>query len=811
MQILSNTVRDRQGIKQAGYALLCTGLLLLGPREGISANAADATDESQKPQLDEIVVTAQKREETIDKVPISISVFNQAAMQQRNINDITDIAAVTPGIDYQNQGVVNSIAIRGVSSGIIGYSTTGIYIDDVPIQIRQDGGFVPTTNTEPKVFDLDRVEVLRGPQGTLFGAGAEGGAIRFIQPEPSLTEYSGYARAGAAVTDNGGPSYETGAAFGGPIIDDELGFRVSAWHRRDGGYIDHQSAIAGGASYQNAAWSDSDVLRAAVTFAPFDSLKITPSIYYQHQYFNDVPTFDPANSSAADDPFTRNWSSLGPQYTNIGAGRLINPGLLMEPSSDQFYLPSLKGDLHLAAVDLKSTTSYFYRRYTAEQDFTTVMPTFVGQPWPLTASGAAISTTPLNQNVFTQELRAQSTETTPLKWTFGVFYTSSRQADAQYLWSPDFPAQVLAGTGMPIASAFGQNLLPGGNSYIALEQIVDSQLATFGQVTYQLIDHLSLTAGVRVASVEDKYSIFQNGPLNGATSSNLAGEQSQHVVDPKIGIDYQVDDRNLLYVSAAKGDRIGGLNPPFLNNPACDTALNALGLPNGVPRTYSADSLWSFEIGSKNRLFDGRLQMETSVFHIDWSNIQQQVQVNVCTGSFTANLGKATSNGFDYQANALITDSFKLGLSLGYTNARDSSSLTAGGNPIVTRGQQVNPYAAPWIVVPTAEYDFDPIDGYKMYLRVDDTFHSKNPGPYQAESNPSNPAYNANFIPNPATNQLNAHLGATWDRWDVSLYALNVLNSHPLLYNQQLQSFTFYGSAFTIRPLTVGINSSYRW
>jgi iron complex outermembrane recepter protein len=311
--------------------------------------------------------------------------------------------------------------------------------------------------------------------------------------------------------------------------------------------------------------------------------------------------------------------------------------------------------------------------------------------------------------------------------------------------------------------------------------------------------------------VEDKYSIFQNGPLNGATSSNLAGEQSQHVVDPKIGIDYQVDDRNLLYVSAAKGDRIGGLNPPFLNNPACDTALNALGLPNGVPRTYSADSLWSFEIGSKNRLFDGRLQMETSVFHIDWSNIQQQVQVNVCTGSFTANLGKATSNGFDYQANALITDSFKLGLSLGYTNARDSSSLTAGGNPIVTRGQQVNPYAAPWIVVPTAEYDFDPIDGYKMYLRVDDTFHSKNPGPYQAESNPSNPAYNANFIPNPATNQLNAHLGATWDRWDVSLYALNVLNSHPLLYNQQLQSFTFYGSAFTIRPLTVGINSSYRW
>ena len=145
-------------------------------------------------------------------------------MEQRNIQDLGDVAAISPGIDYQNTGTTTAIAVRGISSGTIGYSTTGIYIDDVPVQIRLDGGIIPGTNTTPVVFDLDRVEVLRGPQGTLFGAGAEGGIIRFIQPQPSLTEFSGTARAGVATTDNGGPSYETGARSADRSSRMNLGF-----------------------------------------------------------------------------------------------------------------------------------------------------------------------------------------------------------------------------------------------------------------------------------------------------------------------------------------------------------------------------------------------------------------------------------------------------------------------------------------------------------------------------------------------------------------------------------------------------------
>src|SRR5262249_48276055 len=204
------------------------------------AIADDAGGAAATPHgLQEVVGTAEKRAETLEKVPISVSVLGRDEMLQRQIVDMADVAEVTPGVDFQNTGSTIALAIRGISSGISGYSTTGIYIDDVPVQIRLDNGVIPGSNTTPLVFDLDRVEVLRGPQSTLSGAGAEGGTIRFIQPQPSLTQPDGYARGGLATTDSGGPSYEIGAALGGPIVQHTLGFRVSAYHRRDGGYIEH--------------------------------------------------------------------------------------------------------------------------------------------------------------------------------------------------------------------------------------------------------------------------------------------------------------------------------------------------------------------------------------------------------------------------------------------------------------------------------------------------------------------------------------------------------------------------------------------
>ena len=776
--------------------------------------AVAASDSSAAPapnQLQEVIVTAEKRAENLDKVPIAVSVLTRDDMAQQQIYNMADVAAVTPGVDFQNTGSTIALSIRGISSGISGYSTTGIYIDDVPVQIRLDNGIVPGTNTTPLVFDLDRVEVLKGPQGTLFGAGAEGGTIRFIQAQPSLTRSSGYVRAGLATTDGGGPSYEFGAAAGGPIIQDELGFRVSAWHQRQGGYIDHASAIPGGANYPDSGWRDADVLRAALTFAPVATLKITPSMFYQHVYWNDVPTFDPGGPGYPD-PMSTNWSSLGPTYSNVAGGRLVFQGLRLQPSSDSLFLPSLKIEDDLPGITLTSDTSYLYRRYTAQQDFTSVMPTIIGLPWPVTADASANSWTPAQLNVFAQEFRAASANPNArLQWTFGVFFNESRQVGYQWVWSPYWPTQIQQAYGAPIDQVFGQPLLPGGLNIYEKEPLSDRQTAAYGQATWQLVKHVSLVAGARVARETDKYSIYINGPLNGPTVTQFAGTKSQNVVDPKYGVNLQIDDNNLVYVSATKGDRIGGVNPPFYNTPACDAALAALGYPDGAPNTYSGDSLWSYEIGSKDRLLDGRLEMQASAFHIKWRGIQQIVQVPACTEGFTSNLGEATSNGFDFQAQALVTDSLKVGLGIGYTNARNATTIVSGGNNVVASGQQINPLAAPWIITPTVEYTF-PISGdHSGYARLDDSYHSKNPGPYNPTTDTSSPTYNAYFVPNPAYNQLNTHVGMTWDGWDVSVYALNALNSHPLLFNSALNPFTFYGATFTLQPRTIGATVEYHW
>jgi outer membrane receptor protein involved in Fe transport len=747
--------------------------------------------------LQEIVITAEKREENLDKVPISVVVFDQAMMEERGIQNITDLVNNTPGVDYWAYGApTNSLSVRGITSNDVGFSTVGMYIDDTPLMIRgsQTGGLQGFTR--PLVFDLDRVEVLRGPQGTLFGAGAEGGILRFITPQPSLTEYSGYTRAGIGITDVGGPSYEAGAAAGGPIVQDELGFRVSVWHRRDGGYIDQVSAVPGGTRYDNANYNNSDVVRAALALAPTTALKITASFNYQDTYSNNISNFEPAGSRAYDDTFTQQLGGTGPQYSNVGDGRFVNPGLLLEPESDRFYLPALKVELNLPSVQVVSSTSYTYRSDSSFQDYTDVLYGAFGLPWSQTASNWALTNLASAQNIATEELRLQSTDSSrPLQWTVGAFYAKARQQTILDLRTDE-----------PIVAEFVGPLLPGDVAGFVDERDADTQVAAFGQLTYQLFKHVSLTAGVRVARESDAYSLFRIGPLSAGPF--FAGELSQTVIDPKYGINVQLDDNNLLYASAAKGDRIGGVNPPIeFAGAVCAGAQQQ----SGYSPTFQGDSLWSYEVGTKNRLFDGRMQIEGSAFYINWSDIQQNVVLQSCSfQGFIANLGKAISDGFDLSINTLVGQNLKLGLSVAYTNAKDSSTLNIDDLQVVTKGEQISAYNTPWTVVPTAEYYFTFAHGYHGYLRLDDEFHSRNPGPF-AQQEPSNVSFNAAFIPNPSTNVTNMHVGATWGRWDVSFYALNMLNSHPILGNSAFQSTQVPLGAYTLRPLTIGVQSVYRW
>jgi len=226
--------------------------LISGAGTLYASNAAVAQS-SGDDVLQEVVVTATKQAEPLSKVPISIAAFTAETMDRQGVRSIQDIASLTPGLTFSRDtfggGTDTSISIRGVRSDS-GAATTGIYIDDVPIQIRSN---VQTSfgSSFPQVFDLERIEVLRGPQGTLFGAGAQGGAVRFITPTPSLTDSSLYARTEIGSTEHGDISYEGGAAVGVPLVDNVLGLRASAWYRREGGFVDRDPANTGAPSGQS--------------------------------------------------------------------------------------------------------------------------------------------------------------------------------------------------------------------------------------------------------------------------------------------------------------------------------------------------------------------------------------------------------------------------------------------------------------------------------------------------------------------------------------------------------------------------------
>ena len=325
---MSKNERYRRSVLRLALAAIGAGAVAL------PAIAAD----TKTGQLEEIVVTATRHEESLSKVPLSVTALSQESLDQKGIKDFQDMVRFTPGVSIDQTGT-NAISIRGISSSA-GSGTTGIYIDDTPIQMRALG-FNPD-DTLPKTFDLDRVEVLRGPQGTLFGSGSEGGTVRYIMTQPSLTKESTYARAEMAFTKNGDPSYEAGIAHGGPIIEDVLGYRASVWYRFDGGWINRVDPTTGATVDSNANRANTMSARLAFLIKPVDGVLITPAIMYQNTRKHDQSTYWPA-------------------YSNPDSGVFNNASPERNPVPDEFYLPSLKIEADFGATKLISNTSYYHR------------------------------------------------------------------------------------------------------------------------------------------------------------------------------------------------------------------------------------------------------------------------------------------------------------------------------------------------------------------------------------------------------------------------------------------------------------------
>jgi outer membrane receptor protein involved in Fe transport len=837
--------------------------LLLAAPACLCATQAVAQSASSDEGLVEITVTATRREESLSKVPISVSAFSQEQMDSRGLKQIDDVVRYTPGLTLTRlSNGSNNIAIRGISSGA-GAGTTGVYIDDTPIQVRNLA--YSSGTIFPALFDLERVEVLRGPQGTLFGAGSEGGTVRFIQTSPGLKDYSAYARAELSTTRGGDPSYEAGGAFGGPIIEDKLGFRVSAFYRRDGGYIDGITGTpvvldpTGDAGPASLTFADRKVvrentnsvttigLRGALKFALTDALTVTPSITYQKTEHPDgYDTFWPG-ATTGKSGYARPVFDAGNPATNPLISPLAGPN--RDDGTDDFTLPALLVNWNLGPVQLVSNTSYFDRSFDQWFDFTQYYSWFYGVADYARAGDKASSRYQNTQGNFVQEVRLQSNDDTArFTWVAGAFYSDSRQRGKQNIGvnflanAPFVGAFFLPFGGETDGPPFGpghsafENYFgvppEAGSSLWRIDfRARDKQLAGFAQTDLKVTEKLKLIAGVRISRNELQFNADYSGPENNQNApiglpaplpidplySTAALSSSEKSVTPKVGVSYQMDGNNLFYATAAKGFRPAGASQrvPI----TCGPDLIDLGYvdANGAPSQplkYSSDTVWSYELGTKNKLFENRLLLDASVYYIKWKNIQTSLFLQNCAESFTNNIAQADSQGFDVGLQINPVGSLSVTGSVGYNKSAFAADGRSPGGVLIVRKDGVIPGSpAPWVYSVSTQYDFHVLDKQKLYVRADFTHSSAERRVGQTD--PNNPNFNPDLAPIAAYSTLNLRVGTQFAAAEVALFVNNVTGEDPdlaALNNSPLSGFKRYlWTDSTLRPRTFGLFASYRY
>ena len=719
---------------------------MLATSMALMAGAASAQNAPPKEtasfEIEEIVVTALKYDSVLQRTPLAITVVSGDTLEKRGVDNLTDLVRTTPGLALVDQGTgQRRLIVRGVVSG--GEAQTGQYYDETPIP-----GAPSTTNDagqrmpDARLFDVERIEVLRGPQGTLYGAGSMGGTVRALFNKPT-SEFSTQLSAGTRTSEEGELGYEANAMVNVPLVSDTLALRAVGYHVDRGGYIDN-------VTLKQEDVDDDEISggRVLMRYTPTDTLTIDAAVHIQRE-----------------DALVSVWELGGKDYeTRVPTQQL---------AADDFELYNLTLKWDLGFATLTGVTSQFNR----DLDVTIDTTRFLTGLNPLLAvfTPAALHQ-PQEIEVRTHELRLSSGDQGgPFIWTIGAFF---EQRDA-FTFSRQFKHSAV--TGLPLDPA-----------QLHFERTIDDSLeqrAAFGEITYRFTDSLALTVGGRYfdyekSAVTATTKAFPQLGIGLSPPTKFEFDEDGFV--SKVNVSYRLSESAMVYAQANEGFRPGGAN-------------QTLSLPVVLP-PYESDSLWNYELGLKSSLFGDRMTLNLSAFRIDWDNMQVTSTTANGAVTFITNASSAQIDGVELETFALVSPDFDVSFAAAYTDARLSENVTALLPVVLAPGREGDriPNVPKFSASLAAEYRHPLGASLQGSVRADVSYV----GATFSELRPNNPFYEE--IDAHTLTNLRLRIASQASNWNADLFVNNVLDEVAI--GRVLSGPFGKGLAFSSPPRTVGIN-----
>jgi len=803
------------------------------------APPAAATDTAARRELAPIVITATKRQTTAQSTPISITAVTSAEIASRGIPNLSTLARSVPGVAMRDSGPGESeFEMRGLNSEGGSSSVVGFYLDEIPLSSPAFSNF-GAIELDTNLYDLARVEVLRGPQGTLYGSSSMGGTVRLIPTPPQLNTFAASAEEKVSDTISGGSINHQENAMMNLPLGDTAAVRVVGSFTRDSGWIKRLVLADGSVTTDPGIYPDVsrpsnfysaplqealsgvnttliDSIRAQLLWQPTDNLTIEPLLMYQR------------TEQGAPNEVDVNGMPSHPTTPAVKAHYEIYD--TPEPQEGTFTFSSLKIAYQLPTFSVTSATGFWHSNQLIRQDATEEINSVFGIPANDASAGGLGPTGPgysgpgaSEQDTprqLSEEFRLTSTAPGALQWVAGYFYQDLYSQFNQYIVSPE-AAPVI---GAP------------PTDFIAFMNQVITQNALFGDISWRLSPRFKVEVGLRhyhysLSDFETEYGAFApNAYLGNSVPYTVAFSNSHSGFLPSFTATYNFNSDDMIYAKASEGFRIGGANNPA---PAADPGTTSNPFPIAVecglqakvfltstcnpniylptPTTFASDSLWSYELGEKSSFFQHRVIADVDLYWESWHN--PQVPTNIAGFNLTGNAGNARIRGIEAQLQTLLPMGFDLALNAAYTDAKFVVSNAIAGIP-AGAGVPDIPKVTASAVLHWNDYLRD--DLYLLGSLEEDYVSERANEPVNGAVTPTLQNFEQLLIHVPSYSIVNLRFGVGGtrnggDKWTATLFVDNLMNNQVLLDPQPQQ--VIQTPAFTrmtiSRPLTAGLDLTY--